>query len=128
MAYGDFQSPYGESLPQSTYTQNGYTYYNEVPMPNYGSNPWSAMAENQQGFVNSAQNATAGLGDRQMALQGQIGQFQQMQAQGAYPTFPNAYGIGSQQPVQSEEKQTATPLISDRGFNPYSLTGEANTR
>lgn len=52
----------------------------------------------------------------------------------SYPTFANAYGVGSQQPfgtpASSTDKSalTANPSAANRGFNPWSLVGEANAR
>ncbi len=54
-------------------------------------------------------------------------------AMGAYPTYPNAAGVGSQtagnapvQPIQ--QNPNAIPDASTRGLTPYSLLGDANYR
>lgn len=53
----------------------------------------------------------------------------------AYPTYPNAAGVGSQTagnvnsaPVTSATTKSEVPDTNARGINPYSLIGDANYR
>ena len=58
----------------------------------------------------------------------------------AYPTYPNAAGVGSQTAGSQNEQSTSsgagivtpskieTPDTSSRGMSPYSLIGDANYR
>lgn len=57
----------------------------------------------------------------------------QIDALSQYPTFANPFGIGSQQPfgqpvAPDKSATTANPSAANRGFNPWSLVGEANAR
>lgn len=89
------------------------------------SNPWAGMAERDHDpppttNLDTANNAASqipslmnGLSDKMNSLQSQLS---------AYPTFPNPSGIGSQNYGQAQ------PDSASRGFNPWSLMGEANSR
>jgi hypothetical protein len=119
--------------PQMTPGQNGYL--PALPTP-VNSNPWSGAAATDAaqipGQVQSGMQGLAGM-------QGQMQQYGQMS--GAYPTYPNQGGFGSQDAFGSsqggsqaiaagpaQESAPAAPMAADRGFNPWSLTGEANAR
>jgi hypothetical protein len=62
----------------------------------------------------------------------------QKPAQGPYPTYPNAAGVGSQTAGVAPETQTPPvtavptkvemPDAATRGMSPYSLIGDANYR
>lgn len=114
-------------------------YLPPVPIPKMGTNPWAINAQADQSA------ATEGI-------QGGLQNISDLQSQaaplmGAYPTFPNTYGIGSQSafggaqpPAQSPQQslqintgaqppQSPTPPdTGSRGFNPWSLQGESNAR
>lgn len=124
--------------PQITPGSNGYL----APMavPNYGPNPWQGM------IPGDSQAATAGLQQGQQNLQS-MGQGMTSYANtsgGAYPTFPNSAGLGSQDggnsSVQAAQAPAAAPSApapdfstalsdaSSRGGNPWSFKGEAMSR
>jgi hypothetical protein len=44
-----------------------------------------------------------------------------------YPTFTNAVGIGSQNPLNNP-KPPAPPMGNSQGGNPWTLSGDANSR
>lgn len=61
----------------------------------------------------------------------------QAPAQGGYPTYPNAAGVGSQtagtqqaepQQMQQAPVKNEIPDATARGMSPYSLIGDANYR
>ena len=66
-----YQAGYGET----SYDSNGYL--NFLPTPDYGTNPWSSFVQSQQGNVNSAQGAAAGIPGMQQQLQSQMQAYQQ---------------------------------------------------
>lgn len=88
--------------------------------------PWSGMAERtpnpmQPTGLNAANNAAAGIPGALAGLNQQMSDFQSKLA--SYPSFPNQLGLGSQNPFGQAE-----PGATSRGFNPWSLMGEANSR
>lgn len=59
----------------------------------------------------------------------------QAASNGAYPTYPNAAGVGSQTagvtpavPMPTAPAKQEMPDASARGMSPYSLLGDANYR
>ena len=124
-----YQSGYGDV----SYDSNGYL--NFLPTPDYGTNPWSSFVQTQQGNVNTAQNAASSMiPGMQQQLQGQMQAYSQTINANAYPSFPNAGGLGTQagygaapaQTSQSNSNQSDGPV--PRGLNPWSLQGEALSR
>lgn len=104
-------------------------YLPPVPVPTQEGNPWTNVASSYEQSAGSAANTAA---TRIPEMQANV---QNMQSQ--YPTFPNQFGIGSQQPfslgaspptTQPAPTSPSTPDAGNRGFNPWSLTGEANSR
>ncbi len=90
-------------------------------------NPYSQIDSNTLGYLGQA-----GI-DPSMAP---APQQPQQQKQGAYPTYPNAAGVGSQTAGVFEQKMPPTTSPSDpknaeessRGMSPYALLGDANYR
>ena len=103
------------------------------------TNPWAAPDPYAQAIsqaTGNINNAYAGMDQSQMALQGL--QNQQSQMTEGYPAMSNAYGLGQQvdpmagaasNPDYATNPITVpVPDTASRGFNPWSLTGEANAR
>ena len=94
-------------------------------------NPYSQLGLDQSTMGNLAQ---AGIDP--------AGSFQQSAKSAAYPTYPNAAGIGSQTAGVVSQNETTSPSgsgvvtpnkneipdASARGLTPYSLLGDANYR
>lgn len=114
------------STPYTTeYDDHGYINY---LTPNYGSNPWSSQAGSQQNQYMASASAAA-MPNQGQGYQNLQTQLQQYQSQ--YPSFPNSMGLGSQVPYQSTAQPQQAPLEptnTSRGFNPWSLQGEALSR
>ena len=111
----------------TTYDANGYI--NSIPTPDYGANPWTQVTQDSFGYFNNAQNtALTQIPQMQQNLQNQQSQYSAFSSQ--YPTFPNAAGIGSQEPMgQPQVKQQPQQQAgAGQSFNPYSLVGDDNTR
>lgn len=109
----------------------------QIPkMPQYGSNPWEFMLnqDSQAATQNTAQaNQNIGALTEQMGNYGGNGS--------AYPAMQNSYGLGNtgQQPqaipgtasnpsYQTQPMNVTMPDSASRGFNPWSLQGESNAR
>lgn len=127
-------NPIGYTAPtQPTIGANGYQ--NFITEPNFGTNPYPDQAAQYQGMANNAQTSNS-IG----ALTSSYNSYAQTSGQGAgaYPSMPNAYNLGAQQsppamgnsgPTSSQAPLNITiPDASSRGFNPWSLQGEANSR
>lgn len=124
MMGGDPYGPGGALQPRNTNVAVGSVPYN----------PYSAAVS----------DASAQLGSTVAAAQTQTQQAQQAQADGTqamnqygaatgYPSYPNQAGLGTQvpfapQPPTSPTTTSGDPGATSRGFNPWSLTGEANAR
>ena len=122
-----YQSGYGDV----SYDPNGYL--NFVPTPDYGTNPWTSVSQAQQGNYNTAQNAAATqIPGMQNQLQSQVDAYNQAINANAYPSFPNAGGLGTQAGYGTAQPQTSDsnsqPGTRPRGLNPWSLQGEALSR
>jgi len=123
-----YQSGYGDT----SYDSNGYL--NFLPTPDYGANPWSSFVQSQQGNVNAAQGAAAGIPGMQQQLQSQMQAYQQAINANAYPSFPNAGGLGTQTgyssapPAQNQNSNQQSDGPVPRGLNPWSLQGEGLSR
>lgn len=101
-------------------------------MPTESQNPWTQQLNNDQ--------AAGAMLDpyRQQTLsqvQGQMSNYAGDASQ--YPAMANAYGLGQSQPIPgaasnpgylSQPITVTVPDTASRGFNPWSLTGEANAR
>ncbi len=115
------QAPISPWLNQPTqYGQDGMA---QVPT----LNPWNGPNPFADGSGAQAQGATQGV---QQNLQNTLNQ---------YPAMPNSYGLGSQpsDPIagaasnpdfNAQPITVAVPDTASRGFNPWSLSGEANSR
>lgn len=112
--------------------------------PQYGANPWENVTNQSLGYYNQA-NTTAStqIPNLQNSIYNTQNQMQAYGGSSAYPTFPNSSGIGSQNPssgvspmpvdnslmaANPQSQQQAQPVSGSRGFNPWSLTGEALSR
>lgn len=122
--------------PQITPGQNGYLA--PLTQSDYGANPWAStpgeteaiQTQVNQGTQNVQNMATAGANYAQQSA--------------PYPSYPNSAGLGSQNAFGAPAVQvdatnaasssavsaaSATPTDSgSRGFNPWSLRGEAMSR
>lgn len=100
------------------------------------TNPWNSMLSSDTQASNSIQatNAqTMGVMDSQIGAYGGT-----PSSTSTYPTMTNSYGLGtSSAPVVGSASNPSfngqpitvdVPDTSSRGFNPWSLTGEANAR
>jgi len=92
-------------------------------VPDYGTNPWSGMVAEANGNVNSANNAAAGIPGMQQNAQSQMNAMNAYAQSTQYPAMENDYGLGSQ-----PQAAKADPGATSRGFNPWSLQGEALAR
>jgi hypothetical protein len=105
-------------LDMNSGSQNPFASYN------VGQDTMSAqqMAQNYQGGIDANQ-----------------AKYDKTAAEGAaYPTFANSYGIGTQNPFGSAattgssssdaSKKDDPSTDANRGFNPWSMVGEANVR
>ena len=123
-----YQAGYGDT----SYDSNGYI--NFLPTPDYGTNPWTSVSQGQQGNFNTAQNAAATMiPGLQNQIQSQMQAYQQTINANAYPSFPNAAGLGTQTgygsaPAQNSNQQSQSEGPAPRGLNPWSLQGEALSR
>lgn len=95
--------------------------------PEMGPNPWTALAQQSE---STAMERMPQLQANVDAAQSQVTQFQ---GQNNYPTFPNAMGLGSQNPLSTPQppqapSAKAEPSATSRAFSPWSLTGEALSR
>lgn len=110
----------------------------------YGSNPYTAQATSDGNAANAQmQQVSSQMGGLQSQYSGMGG----TSAPGAYPTYQNSFGLGSGAPMgqaappaaatpgaasnpsyMAEPLTTAQPDASSRGFNPWSLAGESNSR
>jgi len=88
-------------------------------------------------------NPYSNLGTETLGYLGQAGidpaAVSKQPAQGGYPTYPNAAGVGSQtagvapaqpeqQPLPNAQPKNEIPDATQRGMSPYSLLGDANYR
>lgn len=105
---------------------------------NYFSNPFASSTAQMQSQVPDMQ---ARSNDRVTQMYGKLNSFDQNSSGSQYPAMQNAYGLGgpmdqpeavpgtASNPNYMEEGLTTTmPDSGSRGFNPWSLTGEANAR
>lgn len=100
--------------------------------PDYGTNPWASLTDQANASLQASQGAQAQLPGIQSRVNALSGQAQSLAKPDPYPSFPNSSGIGSQIPYptapSAPEQAGPTPMdpnASSRGFNPWSLTGEA---
>lgn len=100
-------------------------YLDMLEIPDYGPNPWSGMAQGAQGDANTASAAAAGIPGAQQNIAQSASDMQAYAQSTSYPTMPNDYNLGSQ---NSGGSQSSDPGASSRGFNPWSLKGEALSR
>lgn len=108
----------------------------------YGTNPYAAMLGSDSAAATSGINQ-ANQQMNNMGMQSQA--FGGASQSSAYPSYPNSYGLGSQNPMsgyQPAAPTQAAPMLgstapapttstvdpSSRGFNPWSLQGESNAR
>jgi hypothetical protein len=111
--------------------------------------PWGGAApaaSSNNPYLNAYAQSSAQLYPAQMAAQQQMGNIQSQQQSG-YPAYPNAYGLGNTSSFTQAPNYQANPAAqsapasyqaqpvdisatdaSSRGFNPWSLSGEANAR
>lgn len=104
----------------------------------YVSDPGSAMAQNNPWTQISQQDSAAQVSGTQAAtqMQSQISdQMSSMQNDGSqYPALQNQWGLGSTPGSASAPSYGAAPVTinmpdsGSRGFNPWSMQGEANAR
>jgi hypothetical protein len=119
--------------PQITPGQGGYL----APLQQREwKNPWMDVASSD------ATMAQEGIQQGQGKIESMQGQLESYQQQsGAYPSFPNSGGFGSQNPFAGTPEEQGKPSMNvpsqnssplpdsgSRGFNPWSLEGEANVR
>lgn len=109
-----------------SYDSNGYINSWETLPDMNAPNPWSAMAQADQGNVNAAGNAASNIPQAQMRLSGQVDQMNKygmstQAPQTGYPALPNDYGLGN-------TSNNSSPDNTSHGFNPWSLKGEALSR
>jgi len=97
-------------------------------IPDYGPNPWEEVTNQSQGNVNNANNAFAQIPNMEMKLQDRMGAMQAFADSTGYPSFPNAGGLGSQQPFSSQPQVGSAGDSGSRSTNPWSLSGEALSR
>lgn len=98
-------------------------YLDMVEVPSAEGNPWAQMAQQQQGYVNQANTAAAGIPEQQQNLAGQyaaLNQYGQSTAPPSYPAMANDFGLGAQE-------KAPTGASTDRG-NPWMLHGDAAAR
>lgn len=102
------------------YDSNGYAIINPIkPMDISGV---------QQQSANTVNQALAGMDHSSQRLEGLQGMASQ------YPAMSNSYGLGSipgtasNPSYNSQPLNTSMPDTGSRGFNPWSLTGEALSR
>lgn len=116
-----------ESL-NPTYDANGYM--QPMQVPDYGTNPWSPLVAGQNANVQAANGAQAQLPKLGQDLGGQIQNLNNYANSTAYPATPNAFGLGAPlMPMQQDSSQgKGDPSDTSRGFNPWSLQGEALSR
>ena len=105
---------------------------------NPGANPWDSILSQGQNMAGQDQQLSQNqMNLSQQNLQSQMQQASQFGSQ--YPSYPNAAGAGNQQagqmqapPMEGAGSQglgsTQYPDPTSRGFNPWSLTGEAMSR
>lgn len=114
---------------QITPGQDGYQALLEIP--DYGENPYSAIAQQSfQQMQASGQAAQQGVEAAMGKIESQGQQLAKMQS--GYPSFPNDFGLGSQQvsqaPPQASAPPPAGPSSASSGMNPWSMQGEALSR
>lgn len=86
-------------------------------------NPYSQLDTTTLGYLAQAGVDPAAVSQPQAATNG------------AYPTYPNAAGVGSQTAGMAQQTQAPAapakiemPDTTSRGMSPYSLLGDANYR
>lgn len=129
---------------QVTYDQNGYV--NTLAPTDYGSNPWTI--DNVMPQLNQGAQNVAGMQTQYNAYANQSAPYGStpQATSGAYPSYPNSMGLGSQtafgqapqggpslqvnaqNPGSSSSLTSAQPSTVSQGFNPWSLKGEALSR
>lgn len=92
--------------------------------PDFGQNPWSGMVGEANQNLNQANNAAANIPGMQQNTQAQINSMNAYANSTQYPAMQNDYGLGSQPQAAAK----ADPGATSRGFNPWSLQGEALAR
>lgn len=82
-----------------------------------GPSPWDEALKQSQQNMQTAQKASLQIPQLQQNLQQSIN---------SYPAFENEFGLGGP-PIGGQARQSAqpTPSVASRGFNPWSLQGEA---
>ncbi len=111
---------------QSTAPSSGFT-------PGPSTNPWSVrLGQDQQAQMQGTQAANQNISQ----MQGQMASY--AGDANAYPAMANSYGIGQQPQAvpgqasnpsfQAQPLTQTMPDSGSRGFNPWSLAGESNSR
>lgn len=110
---GGWVDPAG-AAPQITPGENGYL----APISlSPWENPYTPQATAHQSYA-----------DTQLPkIQNNIQSMSQKAQKSDYPTFPNAFGLGSQNAFSSTQSQP-TITTGSQSFNPWSLQGEALAR
>jgi hypothetical protein len=107
----------------TSYDPNGYV--NTIQTPDYGQNPWTQIAQQQQGNLNAANTGAMGIPGMMQNNQSQIDAMNTYAAQSSqYPMFP------AETTVQNNQQQSPqTPInLGAQARNPWALMGEANSR
>jgi hypothetical protein len=128
---------FGTPLPAATHA-SGPTKPTPPPLYTFdpstlGTNPWNAtLGADTQAAQTQTQGAQLALGGLNSQITAMGGTPPGAAAPSSYPAMPNSFGLGG--PVsstpsagQAPSAPTATALPTT-GLNPWSLTGEANTR
>jgi hypothetical protein len=113
-------------------------------LPDPSQNPYAASAITDQDQLTAMQNSASYSGVTPATSVSQaMSQATQAPLSYQYPSYPNAAGLGSQDPTSGSSTVDATgvsspssmnaitvttPDTTSRGANPWSFTGEANNR
>lgn len=116
------------SFSQPKPNANGYLPL--VDVPSQAGNPWSSPLGQQEAMLSRAVGFQAMIPNYQASLDQQMSAMNGYALSTQYPSYPNEFGLGSQTPfgAPSTPTQPANPSASSRGFNPWSLMGEALSR
>lgn len=91
-----------------------------------GDNPWAEITNQSLSNLNTSLAAQASIPEAEYKMQAKAS---------SYPAMTNTYGIGMNQATPAPSYQPPTqikpqtqPDASSRGYNPWSLQGEALSR
>lgn len=118
---------------------NPWDFSNTGPATNSQGYATSLAPQIQNAYTSMNQDTNQAFTNSQAASQNIWGLQQKQQGlqnmdQGGYPAMDNSYGLGAQpalnQALSTANKPAQNAGISNtsQGFNPWSMTGEANSR